>query len=141
MSTTGVAGHDNCHFHNASYVEWGHRMARLVSRDLYGTDVPGNIEAPNPVSATWLDDTHLEIDYGPTGNGLELQEGAANYFSLSDGATISEVSLEGTTVVLTTDAPSEATWVSFVDVPGDIHWLVKDLGIGGFAYYEFTIDP
>jgi hypothetical protein len=141
MSTTGVGGHDNCHFHHASYVEWGHRMSRLVSRDLYGTDVPGNIEAPNPMSATWLDDTHLEIDYGTTGNGLELQEGAAIYFSLSDGVSIVEVSLEGTTVVLTTAAPSDATWVSFVDVPGDIPWLVNDLGIGGFAYYQFPIGP
>lgn len=141
MSTTGVDGHDDCHFFHETYVEWGHRMARVVNRDLYGTDIPGNIEAPNPISAIWQDDTHLEIDYGDTGNGLELQPGAEIYFSLSDGVGIAEASVEGTTVVLTTAAPSAATWVSFVDLPGDIPWLVNDLGIGSFAYYQFPITP
>jgi len=139
MSTTGVGGHDNCHFHNETYVEWGHRLARLVSRDLYGTEVAGNIEAPNPMSAAWLDETHLEIDYGPTGGGLELQAGAETYFTLSDESVITEVEVVDGTVVLTTATPSVATWVSFVDIPGDIPWLVNDLGIGGFAYYEFPV--
>ena len=139
MSTTGIDGHDNCHFFHQTYVEWGHRMARLVNRDLYDTDGPGNIEAPNPTGAAWQDDTHLAIEYGETGNGLELQPGAENYFSLSDGIAIAQATVEGTTVVLTTAAPSTATWVSLVDLPGDIPWLVNDLGIGSFAYYQFPI--
>ncbi len=36
MSTTGVTGHDGCHFYNHTYVEWGERVARLIHRDLYG---------------------------------------------------------------------------------------------------------
>ena len=28
-----------------------------------------------------------------------------------------------------------------VDVAGDIPWLVNDLGVGGFAYYEFPVTP
>ena len=139
MSTTGVSGHDNCHYFHQTYVEWGVRMARLVNRDLYGSSVPGNIEAPDPVQAVWLSTTQLEIDYGQTGLGLELQPGAENYFSLSDGADITDVSIEGTSVVLTTASPSTATWVSLIDVPGDIPWLVNNLGIGGFAYYQFPI--
>lgn len=141
MSTTGVSGHDNCHFHHQTYVEWGVRMARLVNRDLYGLEVPGNIEAPDPSQASWLSPTELEIDYGDTGMGLELQAGAESYFSLSDGAAIAQVGVVGTAVVLTTANPSSASWVSFVDVPGDIAWLVNDLGIGGFAYYQFPIGP
>jgi hypothetical protein len=139
MSTTGVDGHDNCHFFHAVYVEWGQRLARLVNRDLYGSDVPGNIEAPDPVKATWLDETHLEIDYGTTGGGLVLQDGTKAFFSLSDGAAIVAADVVGETVVLTTSAPSAATWVSLVDLPGDIPWLVNDLGIGGFAYYQFPV--
>ena len=34
MSTTGVDGHDGCHFYNSAYVEWGERVARLLHRDL-----------------------------------------------------------------------------------------------------------
>jgi len=117
------------------------RMARLVNRDLYGTNVPGNIEAPNPVSAVWLDPSTLEIDYGATGGGLTLQPGAEAYFSLSDGTAIAGAEVVGSTVVLTTAQPSSAAWVSFVDVAGDIPWLVNDLGVGGFAYYQLPILP
>ncbi|MFT5433091.1 MAG: hypothetical protein ACI9OJ_003796, partial [Myxococcota bacterium] len=141
MSTTGVAGHDNCHFFNSAYMEWGTRMARLVNRDLYGVDVPGNIEAPNPVGAYWLDETHLAINFGDTGGGLLLQPGAAAYFSLSGGVGVEGATVAGSTVVLETAAASAATWVSFVDVPGDIPWLINDLGIGAFAVYQLPIGP
>ena len=139
MSTTGVDGHDGCHFYNKVYVEWGNRLARLVNRDLYGTVYDGNIEAPDPVGASWISETELEIDYGATGGGLTLQSGAGAYFSLSDGSQITDVSVVGSTVVLTTAAPGAATWVSFVEPAGDFPWLVNDLAIGGFAYYHLPI--
>jgi hypothetical protein len=141
MSTTGVDGHDGCHFFHRVYAEWGERMARVVLRDLYGHAPEGNIDAPDPERARWLSPTSLEIDYGATGGGLVLQPGAEAYFSLSDGARIVGARVVGRTVVLTTAAPSAARWVSFADVPGDIPWLVNDLGIGGFAYYQFPIAP
>ena len=63
-------GHDGCHFYHQTYVEWGERMARLVNRDLYGTPYGDNIEAPDPVGASWLASDALEIEFGATGNGL-----------------------------------------------------------------------
>jgi hypothetical protein len=141
MSTTGVDGHDGCHFYSATYTEWGDRMARLVNRDLYGAVYTEPIEAPNPQSASWSSPTELVIDYGATGVGMVLQPGAEVYFSLSDGGVISDVSVVDTAIVLTTDGPSAATSVSFVDVSGDIPWLVNGLGIGGFAYYALPITP
>ena len=138
MSTTGVSGHDGCHFKHSTYAEWGERMARLARRDLYGTDVPGSIEAPDPVKASWSDAETLVIEYGETGKNLVLQTGAQAFFSLSNGAAVQSAKVVGTTVVLTT-SNSAATWVSFVDVPGDIAWLVNDLGIGSFAYYQLPI--
>ena len=141
MSTAGIDGHDGCHFEHRTYAEWGERMARIVLRDLYDAPPDGNIAAPDPQSARWLSDTELEIEYGATGGGLVLQEGAEAWFSLSDGAEIVGARVVDTRVVLTTAAPSAAVSVSFVDVPGDIPWLVNDLGIGGFAYYGFPIAP
>jgi len=138
MSTTGVSGHDGCHFYHQTYVEWGERMARLARRDLYAAQVPGNIEAPDPVAAHWLDDTHLAIDYGPTGGSLVLQPGAEAYFSLSAGK-VTGAAVDGSTVVLTTTNAGGAAWVSLVDTPGDIPWLVNDLGIGSFVYYQLPI--
>jgi len=141
MSTTGVDGHDGCHFYNSTYVEWGERMARLVHRDLYGGTYGANIEAPDPVSAVWTGPTELEIDFGATGSGLVLESGADAYFSLSDGAVITRARVDGAKVLLTTASPSAASWVSFVDPPGDIPWLVNDLGIGSFAWYQLAITP
>ena len=141
MSTTGVDGHDGCHFYHQTYVEWGDRMARVINRDLYNTEVSDNCEAPSPVSAMWVESNKLEINYGSTGGGLVLQPGSVAYFSLSDGTMITDATVIGNTVVLTTDNPSNASWISFIDVPGDIPWLINNLGIGGFAYYEFPITP
>jgi hypothetical protein len=139
MSTTGVDGHDGCHFTNQAYVEWGERIARLLHRDLYGASYGDNIEAPDPTGASWISTTELEIEFGATGNGLVLESGAAAYFSLSDGTAITDAQVAGSTVVLTTAGPSSAASVSFVDPPGDIPWLVNDLGIGSFAWYELAI--
>ncbi|MCB9525425.1 MAG: hypothetical protein H6702_18895, partial [Myxococcales bacterium] len=141
MSTTGVDGHDNCHFFHAVYVEWGERMARLVRRALYGAEIAGNIDAPSPVSARWRAPNEVAIEFGATGGGLLLQPGAAAYFSLADGAQVLDARVEGTAVVLTTAAASQAAWVTFADVPGDIPWLVNDLGIGAFAFYALPIAP
>ncbi|HIF63086.1 MAG TPA: hypothetical protein EYG16_04230 [Deltaproteobacteria bacterium] len=141
MSTTGVSGHDGCHFYSIAYTEWGDRMSRIVSREIYGVTPPGNIDAPNPQSATWTSPTTLEIDYGATGGAMTLQTGAESYFSLSDGATITNVAVVNAKIVITTESASTATWVSMVDAAGDIPWLVNDLGVGGFAYYEFPVTP
>ena len=141
MSTTGVDGHDGCHFFHTTYVEWGERMARLVNRDFYGMAYGDNIEAPDPVSASWLIPGELEIQFGDTGNGLVLQPGAEAFFSLSDGAAVTGATVVGATVVLSVATLSNATWVSFVDPPGDIPWLVNDLGIGSFAWYQLPMSP
>ena len=119
----------------------GREIARLLHRDLYGASYGPNIDAPNPVAASWLSSTELELDFGDTGNGLILQPGAENFFSLSDDVAIASAQVIGSTVVLTTAAPSQAQSVSFVDVPGDIPWLINDLGIGSFAWYELEITP
>jgi hypothetical protein len=141
MSADGVDGRDGCHFYGATYTECGDRMARLASRDLYGAVYTEPIEAPNPQSARWSSPTVLVIDYGATFVGMVLRPGAESCFTLSDGAVISDVSVVDTAVVLTTEAPSAATSISFVDVTGDIPWLINGWGIGGFAYYALPITP
>ena len=141
MSTTGVSGHDGCHFYSNVYTEWGDRMSRVVSRHIYDVTLPGNIDSPNPQSATWTSSTTLEIDCGATGGAMTLQAGAETFFSLSDNAIITDVVVDGVKIVITTETASAASMVSFVDIPGDIPWLINDLGVGGFALYDFPITP
>ena len=156
MSTTGIDGHDGCHFFHRAYEQWGERMARLVLRDLYAVADPRNIDAPNPQSATWeAGDTRLVIEFGETGDGLRLEAGAEAWFHLSDGAAIASVDVYGTTVVITTQEPSGADSVTFAETldlfdgdpndEEDVPWLVNDLEngleIGAFAFHEFPTIP
>ena len=91
------------------------------------------------MNASWIEPNKLEINFGTTGENLILQTGSLQYFTLSDGSTIIGASINGNSIHLTTDLPSNANWVSFVDIPGDIPWLINNLGIGSFAFYEFPI--
>ena len=64
--------------------------------------------------------TGLTLAFGDTGGGMTLQAGAEAYFSLADGAEIVAAEVVGQGVLLTVADPSDAAWVSFVDVPGDL---------------------
>ena len=140
MSTTGVRGHDGCHFFHAAYAEWGVRMARIVRRALYGEAVDGNIDAPNVLSARWTGQRQITLEFGDTGGGLQVEPGAQVYFSLSDGTEVAGARVVDTSVVLTTRTPSQAATLSFIDAPGDIPWIVNDLGIGAFSFNELAIE-
>ncbi len=51
MSTTGVQGHDGCHFLHEGYVDFAKRIFPLISRDLYGEKANGIITPPKMVEA------------------------------------------------------------------------------------------
>ena len=55
MSTTGLDGHDGCHYYyEEGYQVLGDHLADLILRDLYGRSDPGNLAPPNPYSAAAL---------------------------------------------------------------------------------------
>lgn len=52
MSTTGVSGHDGCHFSYEGYLEFAHRVFPLVSRDFYRTSSETFISPPKLLKIT-----------------------------------------------------------------------------------------
>lgn len=52
MSTTGVIGHDGCHFSYEGYLEFAHRIYPLVSRDFYHDTSDTFISPPKLIKLT-----------------------------------------------------------------------------------------
>ena len=64
MSTTGVVGHDGCHYAFAGYSEFAERIFPLVSRDFYKEQPQGIITPPQLIEASFskLGEIVLQFD-------------------------------------------------------------------------------
>jgi len=63
MSTTGVAGHDGCHFSYEGYLEFAHRIFPLVSRDFYNASNTILINPPKLVNITIKDGDKIVLKF------------------------------------------------------------------------------
>lgn len=63
MSTTGVKGHDGCHFSYEGYLEFAERIFPLVSRDFYGEKTEKIITAPQLLSAKYTSGNTLTLTF------------------------------------------------------------------------------
>lgn len=63
MSTTGVIGHDNCHFSHEGYLEFANRIFPLVSRDFYGEKPDTIISPPQLINAFYKDKNHVVLEF------------------------------------------------------------------------------
>ncbi len=139
MSTTGVDGHDTCHFFRPAYHEFGDRMARLVSRDLYGSLETEGIDAPSAVSAELVGPTEVRVDFGASAGGLILEPGTEAWFVLDDGTEVLSARIEGDAVLLTTAGPTSAETLSLIDPVGNVPWLLNRRGVGALVFYDLPI--
>ena len=79
MSTTGVLGHDGCHFSYEGYKEFANRILPLVSRDLYAEKLSSIITPPKLLSSyysgkkeiTLTFDQKIKIEFNYEHNGLK----------------------------------------------------------------------
>ena len=79
MSTTGVLGHDGCHFSYEGYKEFANRILPLVSRDLYGEKSSSIITPPQLLNSyysgkkeiTLTFDQKIKIEFKYEHNGLK----------------------------------------------------------------------
>lgn len=63
MSTTGVVGHDGCHFLTEGYYEFAERIFPLVSRDFYGEQPNSIITPPQLLNAFYESDNAIVLEF------------------------------------------------------------------------------
>ena len=141
MSSTAIEPY-YWHFNMDGYLQLSDNIGRLIHRDLYGHVYDFNIEAPNPEKISWIDADTLAIDFGKGGEGLVFEEDAVEYLKLSDPNLNYELGGYSTLITFATDCNAEVEWVSFVeDYNRNGPWLINNLGLGSFAFYEVPVYP
>jgi len=144
MSTTGLDGHDGCHFaFTNGYEELGAWLFRLVGRDLYGAASTPNIAPPNIERAYFSNASKSEITLvmRDPDDTLIWEAGAENDFRL-EGSSVSVTSgaISGNHLVLALSGNgAAATGISYLGHPGAGSWVTNGNGIGLLAFYNVPI--
>ncbi|MBW2454278.1 MAG: PKD domain-containing protein [Deltaproteobacteria bacterium] len=146
MSTTGLNGHDGCHYaYQDGYEALGERYAALLGRDLLGADANPDIDAPNPESAVFSagDGTEITVQMRDGASTLTWDQGAESNFAL-EGGNVSVVSGQtaGSTLILTLSGDgSSATGLSYGGHSGAGPWVTNATGVGLLAFHDFPVAP
>ncbi|MEM7308862.1 MAG: sialate O-acetylesterase [Planctomycetota bacterium] len=141
MSTTDVPTHDICHYYYVGYREIGDRIARLVSRDLYGVEGT-DIEPPNPLLAQWTtaEQNELLLTFGPIGDTISVDPDVANHFAVNDGTDVVSVVVTGQSqLTVTLAGSSTATAITWRGHQYDGPWITNANGVGGLTFFDFPI--
>ena len=146
VSTTGLDGHDGCHFrYEDGYQQMGDNVARIIRSELYGESLD-NADAADIVTASRFDNSTLELTF-TNGNTLVSDTGFEALFEVRncDGDTYNitdGVVVNGTVVQLTMETSiedNEELFVSYLSLPGDQDWLTNEAGIGILSFLEFPV--
>lgn len=146
MSTTGLDGHDGCHFfYENGYHDLGQRYASMLTRDLYGgTDTP-SIDPPNPERAYFsaTDGTEVTLVMRRSDSILHWDDGAeANFVMEGSAVTVAAGRAEAGTLVLTLSGDGRgATGLSYAGHSGAGPWVTNSGDVGLLAFYALPIDP
>jgi hypothetical protein len=144
MSTTGLDGHDGCHFsYENGYEQLGARYAALLGRDLFGDAAAPNVEAPNVGSVAWSadDGRSLTLHARDLASTLTWDPGAELDFAL-EGAAVSVIAgrAEGADLVLTLSGDGRAaTGLSYLGHEGPGAWVRNGTGVGLLMFHDVPI--
>ncbi|MBW2528775.1 MAG: PKD domain-containing protein [Deltaproteobacteria bacterium] len=144
MSTTGLDGHDGCHYaYLEGYEALGERYGALLGRDLYEAPAAPDIEAPNPESARFSrsDGTEITLQMRDVASTLSWDPGAEVDFVLEGAAvTVTSGQASGSALVLTLSGDGRsATGLSYGGHPGAGPWVVNATGVGLLAFYDLPV--
>jgi len=145
MSTTGLDGHDGCHYaYAAGYRELGDRYVGLLGRDLYGETPALDVLPPNPSSATFAGGgTQIVVTMRNPASVLTADPGVGATFRLEgSGATISGATIENNLLVLTVSGDaSGATGLTYLGATQTAPWVLNENAIGLLSFYDLPIAP
>jgi PKD repeat protein len=146
MSTTGLDGHDGCHFtYENGYERLGARYAALLGRDLFGDAPAPDVDAPNVEGAAWSDaaGTEIRVAARDRASTLTWDPGAELDFAL-EGAPVSVIAgrAEGADLVLTLSGDGRAaTGLAYLGHQGAGPWVRNATGVGLLQFRGVPIDP
>lgn len=139
LSTTGLNGHDGCHYSYVDgYRDMGDQAANVIGRDLLGGNATG-VAAPNPISAAYSNSarTTVTVQVRPSAEGAEtltVEAGAAADFRVT-GATVTAVTAQSGALQLTLSAPAaNAATVSYLSHMRSGPRVLSPGGVGLLAF-------
>lgn len=154
MSTSGVQGHDGCHYNFAGYNESAQNIYRLAARDFYGSSDTLNIKPPDVKIAYFTNSLRnkLKIIYKDNCSLLlpndTLGASMKDYFYLdSSYGMISSLEVNKDTLTLELTGTSNASTITYL--PNIYYnntttlykgpWLKNIKGVGALSFYKFPI--
>ena len=148
VPTTGLDGHDGCHFkYFEGYQRMGDTVARMVRGDLYEPTL-ADADAPEIQSVKRVGPRSLELTFGAA-NTLRGEEGFEALFELNNHQTgtvypiVDGSVVDGKAVRLTLKdpAPEDADLrLSYLSLPGEQAWLTTNSGIGILSFFKVPVD-
>lgn len=144
MSTTALNGHDGCHYnYEEGYRELGDRYVALVGRDIYGAEFEEDVDAPNPMSASFnADRSEVTVQMRNTDSVLSYEDGAEADFSFEgSSATFSAGRVDGSQLILTVNG--DASGATGLNYPGRVQagqWVTNERGIGMLSFFGLALE-
>ena len=141
MSTTGLPGHDGCHYSYAGYARLGDDMTRLVLRDLHAVPQPAQAAPPN-VECAYLPDatgTNVVLLTRNPADVLTVPPGSAAEFRIEGftNAVVTAVTATNNTLWLTFDRDIRpGTGLSFSGHSGGAPSITNGLGLGLLSFHN-----
>ena len=145
MSTTGINGHDGCHFAYADgYERLAERLFNWVSRDFYGSSVTQNIDPPN-IRRAWFANTDYDtviVELRDTNDIITFDSGAESDFDLEGSAvTVTGGVVVNNLIYLSLSADgSAATGLSYKGHQGAGAWVTNSTDVGLLAFYNVPVN-
>jgi len=144
MSTTGLDGHDGCHYSYANgYERLGERYHRLLARDLYDVDDGADVAAPNVAGATRSEDgTRIVVETRDVTDSLQVVGDPSAHFLLVGGdVSVTAVSAEGNTVTLTLSGDGAGVReVAYTGHTRGGDWVLNSRGTGLLTFAGIPVD-
>jgi hypothetical protein len=145
MSTTGLDGHDGCHFYyEEGYRELGERYAGLLARDLYGGADSPLVEPPNPARVFFSSHDGREITMTVRRPDAELVfEAGAQYDFRLEGSSVRVIAgrAEGNRLILELNGDGRDAWgLSYYGHARDGPWVTNSARVGLLAFFAVPIE-
>ncbi|MEM7390923.1 MAG: sialate O-acetylesterase, partial [Verrucomicrobiota bacterium] len=144
LSTTGLNGHDGCHFSYANgYESIGDHLFDLLNRDFYGSPDRPNIEAPNIASVVFGDPVRTSLivrTRNPTDH-LVFDPGAElDFLVAGSGVTVVGGAAEGNRIRLGLSADGVgSTGLTYTGHIGAGPWVTNVAGVGLLTFSRVPI--